>query len=120
MALGLIEVFGYTTAIVVADAAAKAGKVRIVNIDNNKPAAGDAAEVPLVMIVKMQGDVADVQTAVAAGVAQAEKRGLYITSHIIAREEPSSEVLASLSRAGKDRLKVPPKNPEQSRQPQKH
>ena len=53
MALGLIEVFGYTTAIVVADAAAKAGKVKIVNIDNNKPAAGDAAEVPLVMIVKM-------------------------------------------------------------------
>ena len=47
MALGLIEVFGYTTAIVVADAAAKAGNIKIVNIDNNKPAAGDAAPAPL-------------------------------------------------------------------------
>ena len=114
MALGLIEVFGYTTAIVVAGAAAKAGNVRIVNIDNNKPAAGDAAEVPLVMIVKMEGDVADVQTAVAAGVAQAEKRNLYITSHIIAREEPSTDILASLSKAGKDRLNVPrdPQSPQ--------
>ena len=111
MALGLIEVFGYTTAIVVADAAAKAGKVKIVNIDNNKPAAGDAAEVPLVMIVKMRGDVADVKTAVAAGIAQAEKRGLYITSHTIAREEPSTDILASLSKAGKDRLNIPKKNP---------
>ena len=55
MALGLIEVFGYTTAIVVADAAAKAGNIKIVNIDNNKPAAGDAAEVPLVITGLMRG-----------------------------------------------------------------
>ena len=106
MALGLIEVFGYTTAIVVADAAAKAGNIKIVNIDNNKPAAGDAAEVPLVMIVKFEGGVADVEMAVEAGVEAAKKRGLYITSHVIAREEVSTHTLATLSKAGKDRLNM--------------
>ena len=37
MALGLIEVYGFTTAVVVADAVAKAADVRIVALDNNKP-----------------------------------------------------------------------------------
>ena len=109
MALGLIEVFGYTTAIVVPDAAAKAGNVTIVNIDNNKPAAGDAAEVPLVMVVKMEGEVADVEMAVEAGKKEAESRNLYITSHVIARQEDSTHVLATLSKAGKDRLRMPKK-----------
>ena len=36
-ALGLLEVFGLTTALVAADAACKAGDVRIVTIDKNKP-----------------------------------------------------------------------------------
>ena len=40
MALGLIEVFGFTTAVVVGDAVAKAGNVRIVALDRNKPAEG--------------------------------------------------------------------------------
>ena len=60
MALGLIEVFGFTTAVVVGDAVAKAGNVRIVALDRNKPAAGDAAKVPLVMMVKFEGGVAEV------------------------------------------------------------
>ena len=37
-ALGLLEVFGLTTALVAADAACKAGDVRIVTMDKNKPA----------------------------------------------------------------------------------
>ena len=43
MALGMIEVFGFATAIVCADAMAKAADVQIVAIDKNKPAAGEAA-----------------------------------------------------------------------------
>ena len=46
MALGMIEVFGFATSIVVADAMAKAADVKIVAIDKNKPAAGDSARVP--------------------------------------------------------------------------
>ena len=48
MALGMIEVCGFVTSIVVADAAAKAADVKILALDKNKPAAGDAAEVPLI------------------------------------------------------------------------
>ena len=53
MALGMIEVFGFATSIVVADAMAKAADVKVVAIDKNKPAAGDAAKVPLVMAIKV-------------------------------------------------------------------
>ena len=53
MALGMIEVFGFATSIVVADAMAKAADVKVVAIDKNKPAAGDSARVPLVMAIKV-------------------------------------------------------------------
>ena len=63
MALGMIEVYGFTTAIVVADAAAKAADVKVVALDRNKPANGDAARVPLVMAVKLEGTAAAVEAA---------------------------------------------------------
>ena len=75
MALGMIEVFGFTTSIVVADAMAKAADVKIVAIDKNKPAAGDAAKVPLVMAIKAEGSAAAVEAAVAVGKAEAESAG---------------------------------------------
>ena len=78
MALGMIEVFGFATSIVVADAMAKAADVKVVAIDKNKPAAGDSARVPLVMAIKVEGSAAAVEAAVAAGKAEAEKRELYI------------------------------------------
>ena len=67
MALGRIEVFGFATSIVVADAMAKAADVKVVAIDKNKPAAGDSARVPLVMAIKVEGSAAAVEAAVAAG-----------------------------------------------------
>ena len=69
MALGMIEVFGFTTSIVVADAMAKA------------------------------------EAAVEAGKAEAEKRGLYITHKIIARQSEEIEWFAQLSALGKDKLR---------------
>ena len=106
MALGMIEMFGYTTAIVAADAAAKAGDVEIVAIDHNKPADPNAAPVPVVMVVKMEGNVADVETAMEAGIRHAKERGLYITSHIITRQESDTEKLAHLCALGRDKLRV--------------
>ena len=73
-ALGMIEVFGFATSIVVADAVAKAADVEVVAIDRNKPANADKCEVPLVMVVKFEGTPAAVQAAHDAGVAEAEKR----------------------------------------------
>ena len=63
MALGMIEVYGFATAIVVADAMAKAADVSVVAIDKNKPAGGDSARVPLVMAIKIEGSAAAVEAA---------------------------------------------------------
>ena len=105
MALGMIEVFGFTTSIVDADKMAKAADVKIVAIDKNKPAAGDSAQVPLVMAIKAEGSAAAVEAAVAAGKAEAEQRGLYITHKIIARQSEEIEWFAHLNALGKDKLR---------------
>lgn len=104
MALGMIEVFGFTTSVVVADAAAKAGNVTIVALDKNKPAAGDAAEVPLIIAVKINGAVADVEQAVQAGVQAAKERNLYLTSYVIANEAEDTKKMAAICAVGHDQL----------------
>lgn len=106
MALGMIEVYGFATSVVVADAAAKAGNVKIVAIENNKPAPNvvDIVPVPLVMCVRFAGEVADVEAALAAGIAAAEQRDLYITSHLISRAESDTKILASNNSLGRDKL----------------
>ncbi len=109
MALGMLEVYGFTTAIVVADKAAKSADVEIVAIDKNKPANADTAEVPLVMVVKIEGDVAAVEAAMAAGREEAKARGLYITEKLIARQSPEMEWFARLDATGKDKLRTPKK-----------
>lgn len=94
-ALGLVEMYGFSTAVVAADAAAKAANVKIVALDNSKPANGDEAIVPLVMIVKMEGSVSSVKAGVEAAKAIAEERDLYITSSVIARPGQGTEKLAA-------------------------
>ena len=105
MALGMIEVYGFATAIVVADAMAKAADVKVVAIDKNKPAGGDSARVPRVMAIKIEGSAAAVDAAILAGKLEAEKRELYITHKVIARQSPDIEWFAQLSALGKDKLR---------------
>ena len=105
MALGMIEVFGFATAIVCADAMAKAADVKVVAIDKNKPAAGDAAKGPLVMAIKVEGSAAAVEAAVMAGKREADARDLYICHKIIARQSEDIEWFAHLSALGKDKLR---------------
>ena len=105
MALGMIEVYGFATAIVVADTMAKAADVEVVAIDKNKPVGGDSARVPLVMAVKVEGSAAAVEAAVMAGKAEADKRELYITHKVIARQSEDIEWFARLSALGKDKLR---------------
>ena len=104
-ALGMIEVYGFATSVVVADVCAKAADVQIVAIDRNKPANADKCEVPLVMVVKFEGSPAAVEAAHDAGVAEAERRGLYITSKIIAGFSPEAEWFAHLTATGRDKLR---------------
>ena len=106
MALGMIEVFGFATSIIVADAAAKAGNVEVVALDKNKPANGDAAEVPLIMVVKLQGDVASVEQAVEGGSNLAKQRGLFITSYIIANEAEDTKKMAKINAVGRDKFNI--------------
>ena len=105
MALGMIEVYGFATAIVVADAMAKAADIKVVAIDKNKPAGGDACEVPLVMVVKFQGNAGAVQSAMDRGVEEAKKRGLYITSKMIAGLDDQVQWFAELTATGRDKLR---------------
>ena len=59
-ALGMIEVYSFSTAVRVADIAAKAADVKIIAFDRNRPFA-PGFPVPLIMVVKMEGDVAAVE-----------------------------------------------------------
>ena len=104
-ALGMIEVYGYTTSIVVADTVAKTANVKVVAIDKNKPANAEACAVPLVMVVKFMGNAGAVQSAHDAGVAEAEKRGLYITSKVIAGLDDQVQWFADLTATGRDKLR---------------
>ena len=73
-AVGIVEMYGFTSAITAADAAAKAADVKIIAIDSNKPANAESAEVPLIMAVKMQGSVSAVEAAVAAAASGRARR----------------------------------------------
>ncbi|SHE90885.1 BMC domain-containing protein [Clostridium fallax] len=75
-AVGIIEVFGLTAAIVAADAACKAANVTIEAIDNNKPANADKLLVPVLIMVKLKGSISDIEVAIKA----AEKAANKITS----------------------------------------
>ena len=104
-ALGMIEVYGYTTSIVIADMVAKTADVKVVAIDKNKPANADKCEVPLVMVVKFMGSAGAVQSAHDAGVAEAKRRNLYITSKVIAGLDDQVDWFATLTATGKDKLR---------------
>ena len=104
-ALGMLEVYGFATAVVVADACAKAADVQIVAIDRNKPANADKCAVPLVMVVKFEGTAAAVEAGTEAGVEKAKEMGLYITHKVISRQSEDMEWFAHLSALGKDKLR---------------
>ena len=65
-ALGMIEVYSFTTAVVATDLCAKAADVKVIAFDRNRPKSADAPA-PLVMQIKITGNVAAVKAAVEAG-----------------------------------------------------
>ena len=107
-AIGIIEMFGFVTAITAADAAAKAADVKVIAIDSNKPANADSVEVPLIMAVKVQGSVSAVTAAVDAAARTAESiSGL---KHIIARPTDDSQKMANRTSVGRDKVGHIPNN----------
>ncbi|MBC7326924.1 BMC domain-containing protein [bacterium] len=76
--IGLIEVKGLTAGLTAADAACKAASVRLIGYELAKGGGG-------MLVIKLAGDVAAVQAAVEAGVAEAKKVGEVVSFHIIPR-----------------------------------
>lgn len=93
-AFGMVEVFGFSTSIVAADAAAKAADVKIIAIDNNKPKNPDEAPIPVVMTIKMEGEVSAVKAGVETASRVANDKGLFICADIIPRPGVGTEKLA--------------------------
>jgi len=101
-ALGLVEVYSFTTAVCVADVAAKTADVKIIAFDRNRPISPDVPA-PLVMVVKMEGNVAAVKAAVEASVEYAKAEGKYIVSHVIPNPGTGVEKMAYLMDINKDK-----------------
>ena len=109
-ALGMIEVYSFTTVVVCADIMAKTGNVKIIAFDRNRPFA-KGFPVPLIMAVKIEGDVADVRASVEAAKAYAESKGHYIVSHVIANPGEDVDKMAFLNDINRDKFnKKLPKN----------
>ncbi len=102
-ALGLIEVYSFTTALCAADVMAKAADVKVIAFDRNRPF-GKNIPVPLIMVVKIEGSVAAVEAAIDAGVSYAKSKGRYIVSHIIPRPDEDAEKMAYLMDMNKDKF----------------
>ncbi len=102
-AFGMIEVYSLTTALCTADVMAKAADVKIIAFDRNRPFS-PKIPAPLIMGVKIEGEVAAVKAAIEAGEQYAKSKDRFIVSHIIARPDDSTEKMAYLLDFNKDKF----------------
>ena len=101
-ALGMVEVYSFTTAVCAADIAAKAADVKVIAFDRTRPGSLDVPA-PLVMQVKVEGDNASVKAAVESASAYAKDQGMYIISDVISRPGDGTEKMAYLLDINKDK-----------------
>ena len=85
-AVGILEVFGLTTAFVAGDAGCKAANVRLEVFDKNKPANADSLPVPLL-----------VTAAVEAGMEVANRMTGVVQHYIIPNPEEGTEKMLKIS-----------------------
>ena len=109
-AVGIIEMYGFTSAITAADAAAKAADVKVIAIDSNKPANAESVDVPLIMAVKIQGSVSAVEAGVEAAARAAESVSGLINTYIIPRPNEFSQKMAERVSVGRDKVGHIPNN----------
>ena len=96
-AVGILEVYGLTTAFVAADAACKAADVTLENFDKNKPANAESLPVPLLVTIKIRGNVAAVKAGLEAAVEAAKAVGGVVAQHVIPNPEADTEKMLKLS-----------------------
>jgi len=97
LAVGLLEVYGLVTAFAAADAACKAANVTIEAFDKNKPAKAEGLDIPLLMLVKLRGSIADINAAVDAGEKAAAALGGVVSKHIIPRPMADTEKILEIN-----------------------
>ena len=102
-ALGVIEVYSFSTAVCVSDVASKAADIKVIAFDRNRPISPDVPA-PLVMAVKIEGTVSNVKAAVEAGSEYAKSKGKYIVSHVIANPGEDVDKMAYLMDINKDKF----------------
>jgi len=98
-AVGILEVFGLTTAFVAGDAGCKAANVRLEVFDKNKPA---SLPVPLLVCIKFRGSVTDVTAAVEAGMEVANRMTGVVQHYVIPNPEEGTEKMLKISALDKD------------------
>ena len=96
-ATGFIEVYGLAAAFVAVDAGCKAANVTVETLDKNKPGNADALPVPLIVLIKFRGSVADVTAAVEAAANAVEGLTGVVSKHIIANTEESTEKMLKIN-----------------------
>ena len=101
-ALGMLEVYIFTTAVCAADVAAKAADVKVIAFDRTRPGS-ENVPAPLVMQLKVEGDNASVKAAIDAASAYAKDEKMYIISSVIPRPGDGTEKMAYLLDINKDK-----------------
>ena len=96
-AVGILEVYGLSTAFVAADAGCKAANVTLEVFDKNKPANADSLPVPLLVCIKFRGTVSDVTAAVDAGIEVARAMTGVVQHYVIPNPEPGTERMLKIS-----------------------
>ena len=96
-AVGILEVFGLTTAFVAGDAGCKAANVRLEVFDKNKPANADSLPVPLLVCIKFRGSVTD-----EAGMEVANRMTGVVQHYVIPNPEEGTEKMLKISALDKD------------------
>ena len=96
-AVGILEVFGLTTAFVAADAGCKAANVHLEVFDKNKPANADSLPVPLLVWIKYRGSVSDGTAAVEAGMKVAKSMTGVVQHYVIPNPDTGTEKMLKIS-----------------------
>lgn len=96
-AVGILEVYGLTTAFVAADAACKAADVTLENFDKNKPANAEKLPVPLLVTIKIRGEVAAVEAGLKAAKEAAMTVSGVVAQYIIPNPASDTENMLRLS-----------------------
>ena len=100
-AVGILEVYGLSTAFCAADAACKAADVTLENFDKNKPANADKRPVPLLVAIKIRGEVAAVEAGLKAARETAEAMTGVVAEYVI--PNPAEDTEKMLRHSGMDK-----------------